>query len=166
HNVQDYINTYAINQEFATRLCYSERVMNFITRADIICHYASATSNANSAAIMFDPSHRRLSHNKNMHIQMLYDSGVLVPIIVNMLTEQYNRYIHNKDVYNSLNYQFHDYVNSLSQTTELLNNLNNNNKYLVTYLLNNEKLHCLFFATHAVLSTFNYYLEILLMDST
>ncbi|CAG8730236.1 7205_t:CDS:1, partial [Cetraspora pellucida] len=63
-----------------------------------------------SATVMFDPGHRKLSHNENMHIQMLYDGGVPIPTIINMLTEQYGRYIHSKDVYNSLNRWSRDYV--------------------------------------------------------
>ncbi|CAG8832325.1 2756_t:CDS:2, partial [Gigaspora margarita] len=207
NSVQEYINAYAISKGFATRLRRTERNMNIIIRADIVCRRAGVASNTStglrmtksiatncpfkvvvrwtkknkysvwsvnlehnhlldSAAIKFDPGHRRLSRNENAHIQMLYDSGVPVPTIVNMLTEQYNRYIHNKDVYNSLNHQSRDYVKGLSQTAELLNNLNNNDEYLVNYSINDEKLHCLFFATRAALSTFNCYPEILLMDST
>ncbi|CAG8816871.1 484_t:CDS:1, partial [Cetraspora pellucida] len=117
-------------------------------------------------AIVFDPSHRKLSNNENIHVQMLYDRSVPVSVIVDMLTEQYDRYIHNKDVYNSLNNRSRDYVKGLSQTAELLNTLNNNKKYLVTYSVNNSKLHCLFFATRFALSTFKRYSEILLIDST
>ncbi|KAF0531626.1 protein far1-related sequence 5-like [Gigaspora margarita] len=169
NGVQEYINAYAISKGFATILRRTERNMNIIIRADIVCRRAGAASNAStglrmtksiatncpfkvvvrwtkknkysvrsvnlehnhlldSAAIKFDPGHRRLSRNENAHIQMLYDSGVPVPTIVNMLTEQYNRYIHNKDVYNSLSHKSRDYVTGLSQTAELLNNLNNNDE--------------------------------------
>ncbi|CAG8812887.1 6042_t:CDS:2, partial [Cetraspora pellucida] len=85
-----------------------------------------------TAIVVFDSSYWKLSHNKNAHIQMLYDSGIPVPTI----------------------------------TAELLNNLNTNNEYRVTYLVNNKKLHCLFFTIRIALSTFNYYPEILLLDST
>ncbi|CAG8681504.1 14537_t:CDS:2, partial [Racocetra fulgida] len=169
YDVQQHIIAYAINQDFSTRLHYTERCMDFILRAEIVCcrtgvppkkstglrktksiaidckfkivirwaknkyciREAKLEHNypLDSAAVIFDPDHRRLSSNESMYVQTLYNSGVPVPTIINMLTEQYNRYIHNKDIYNSLNRQFHDYVKGLSQTAELLNNLNNNNEY-------------------------------------
>ncbi|CAG8442924.1 6551_t:CDS:2 [Scutellospora calospora] len=118
------------------------------------------------AAVIFDFGHYRLSSNESIHIQMLYNSSVLVSTIVNMLTIQYSRYIHNKDIYNSLSHHSYDYVKGLSQTTELLNNLNNNNEYQVTYSVNNDKLHYLFFTTRSALSMFKHYPEILSIDST
>ncbi|CAG8836490.1 11872_t:CDS:2, partial [Gigaspora margarita] len=144
NDVQQHINTYAINKGFATRLRRTERSMGFIIRADIVCRRAGTPIRwakkeycirnvdlehnhvLDSAAVMFDPGHRRLSHNENIHIQTLYDGGVPVPTIVNMLTEQYSRYIH----------------------------------------INNGKLYCLFFATHSAISAFKHYPEITLMDST
>ncbi|CAG8525140.1 5736_t:CDS:2 [Cetraspora pellucida] len=90
------------------------------------------------AAVMFDSGYQKLSYNENMHIQMLYNRGVPIPTIINMLTEQYSRYIYSKDMYNSLNHQSRDYVKDLLQTTELLNHLNSNNEYLT--LVNNGNL--------------------------
>ncbi|CAG8850366.1 29790_t:CDS:2, partial [Gigaspora margarita] len=82
---------------FATRLRHTEKNMNIIIRADIVCCRAGAAIVVrwmkknkysvrsvnlehnhllDSAAIKFDPGHHRLSHNENAHIQMLHDSGV------------------------------------------------------------------------------------------
>ncbi|CAG8777765.1 9275_t:CDS:2, partial [Dentiscutata erythropus] len=160
--VEKCINVYAISKEFVTRLQYTNKIMGLTTRAKIVCCRAGTPSNK----IMFDPGYRKLSNSEKSHIQMLYNRGMPVPTIVNMLTEQYNRYIHNKDVYNALNNQSKDYVNGLSETANLLNSLSNNDEYKVTYLINNGKLYCLFFTTHSALVMFKYYPEILLMDST
>ncbi|CAG8584324.1 17194_t:CDS:1 [Cetraspora pellucida] len=118
-----------------------------------------------TAAVVFDPGHRKLSNNKNMYIQMLYNGGVPVSTIVNMLTEKYSRYVYNKDIYNTLSHHSCDYVKGLSQTAELLKGLNDNNKYMFTYSVNNNRLHCLFFTTHSAVAKFKQYPEVLLIDA-
>ncbi|CAG8519083.1 312_t:CDS:2 [Dentiscutata erythropus] len=181
--VEKYINAYAISKGFATRLQRTNKIIDFTTRAKIICRRANAPVRwaktkyyvrsvnlehnhlLDTAAVMFDPRHRKLSNSEKSHIQMLYNGGMPVPTIVNMLTEQYNRYIHNKDVYNILNNRSRDYVNGLSETANLLNSLSNNDKYEITYSVNNSKLHCLFFTTNSALAMFKCYPEILLIDS-
>ncbi|CAG8744611.1 6170_t:CDS:2, partial [Racocetra fulgida] len=152
-DVKQHIDTYAIQQGFATRLRCTEYSLGFITRAEIICCRAGVAKSKSSrqrkmksiaidcsfkivvrwskdayhirsvelkhnhpldaAAVIYDPGYRKLSNNENIHVQMLYDRGVLVPTIVNMLTEQYNRYIYNKDVYKSLNHRARDYYKGL-----------------------------------------------------
>ncbi|CAG8557051.1 14018_t:CDS:2, partial [Cetraspora pellucida] len=152
HDLKQHIDSYTIKQGFATRLSCTENTLGFITRAEIVCHHAGAPSNKSTglqktksiatecpSAIVFDPGYHKLSNNENVHVQTLYDGGVPVPVIVDMLTEQY---------------------------AELLNTLNNNKEYLVTYSVNNNKLYCLFFAIRFALSTFKRYPEILLIDST
>src|SRR5689334_2359604 len=97
---------------------------------------------------------------------MLFDSSVPVPIIIKMLSEQYGRYIHNKDVYNSLICHLRNHIKGLSQRSKLLIYLYNNSEYKITYSVNDNRLHCLFFATQSVFTTFKYYPEIILIDST
>ncbi|CAG8561567.1 9737_t:CDS:1 [Cetraspora pellucida] len=118
-----------------------------------------------TAAVEFDPRHRKLSNNENMYVQMLYNGGVLVSTIVNMLIEEYSRYVHNKDIYNTLSHHSRDYVKGLSQTAELLKGLNNNNNYMFTYSVNNNRLHCLFFTTQSAVAKFKQYSEVLLMGA-
>ncbi|CAG8645960.1 8732_t:CDS:2 [Dentiscutata erythropus] len=109
-----------------------------------------------TTVVLFDPGYCKLSHNENDQIQILYNSGVPVPTIVKMLSEEYDRYIHNKDVYNSLNRHSRDHVKGLSQIAKLLNNLHNKKEYIVTYSINNNRLYCLFFTTHSALSIFKF----------
>ncbi|CAG8585902.1 6467_t:CDS:2 [Cetraspora pellucida] len=151
-DVEQHIYTYAIKHSFTIRLNYTDKNLGFLIRAEIVCHYARAPSNKSSglrrtksvaidiAAVVFDLGHCKLSNVENMHVRMLYNGEVPVPTIINML--------------------------SLSQTVKLLCSLNNNNEYLFTYSVNNNKLHCLFFTTHSAVAKFKYYPEVLLMDST
>ncbi|CAG8485282.1 6956_t:CDS:2 [Cetraspora pellucida] len=154
HDVEQYINAYAIKQGFATRLNYTEKNLGFLIRAEIIYHRAGTPINLkhnhsmDAAAVVFDPGHR-----------------VPVPTIVNMLTKKYSRYVHNKDIYNTLSHHSHDYIKELSQTAELLKGLNDNNKYMFTYSVNNNRFHCLFFTTYSAVVKFKQYSEILLIDA-
>ncbi|CAG8460223.1 3404_t:CDS:2 [Cetraspora pellucida] len=116
--------------------------------------------------ISFDSKYCKLSHSKKNQMRILYDSGVLVLTIIKMLSEQYSRYIHNKDVYNSLNHYLYNYIKGLLQISELLTHLYNNSKSVITYLINNNRLHCLFFATQSALTTFKCYPEVMLIDTT
>ncbi|CAG8619519.1 17554_t:CDS:2 [Racocetra fulgida] len=119
-----------------------------------------------TAVTSFDPGHRKLSHSEKDQVKILFDSGVPVPTIIRMLSEQYGRYIHNKNVYNSLNCYSRDRVKGLSQISELLTHLHNNREYKITYSVNDNKLHCLFFAIQSALTTFKCYPEIVLIDAT
>ncbi|CAG8773346.1 23082_t:CDS:2, partial [Racocetra persica] len=71
-----------------------------------------------------------------------------------------------KDVYNTLTCQARDRIKGLSQVAELLNNLQNKKEYTVTYSVNNNRLHSLFFTISNSLTAFKRYPEIVLMDST
>ncbi|CAG8780811.1 524_t:CDS:2, partial [Dentiscutata erythropus] len=119
-----------------------------------------------SAVVIFDPGYRKLSSNEKTQIQVLHNSGIPIPTIVNMLTEEYSRYIHSKYVYNALTCQAHDRIKGLSQVAELLNNLQNKEEYTVTYSVRNNKLYSLFFTTSNSLMVFKRYPQIVLMDST
>ncbi|CAG8671174.1 9695_t:CDS:2 [Cetraspora pellucida] len=173
----------SIIQGFATRLGHTDRNMGLITRADIICRRAGTASNKSTelrntrsvaigcpfkvtVLVIFDPGYRKLSNNEKAQIQVLHNNGVPIPTIINMLTEEYSRYIHSKDVYNALNYQARDRIKGLSQVAELLNNLQNKDKYKITYSVKNNRLHSLFFTTSDSLMTFEHYSEVILMDST
>ncbi|CAG8623317.1 2752_t:CDS:2, partial [Cetraspora pellucida] len=159
-DVEQYVNAYAIKAEIVCRHA----------RTPIKYHVKSVNLEHNypidAAAVVFDPGHHKLSNNENMYVRMLYNGGVLVPTIVNMLTEEYSRYVHNKDIYNTLSHRSCDYVKGLLQTAELLKGLNDNNKYMFTYSVNNNRLHCLFFTTHSAVVKFKQYSKVLLMDAT
>ncbi|CAG8586685.1 11896_t:CDS:2, partial [Racocetra persica] len=118
------------------------------------------------AVTSFNPGYCKLSHNEKDQVNILFNSDVPVPTIIRMLSEQYSRYIHNKDIYNSLNPRSRDCIKSLLQISELLTYLHNNSEYKITYSVNDNKLHCLFFATQSALTTFKCYPEIILMDAT
>ncbi|CAG8684043.1 8594_t:CDS:2, partial [Racocetra fulgida] len=149
-------------------------IMDEIIRVDIVCRRAGAPSNKSAGLrktksiasaytqslidniiALFDPGYHKLSHSKNDQVQMLYNNGVPVPTIIQMLSEEYGRYIHNKDVYNTLNRHSRDRIKGLSQVAELLNNLHNKKEHIITYSINNNRLHCLFFTTHPALLMFN-----------
>ncbi|CAG8744244.1 7642_t:CDS:2, partial [Racocetra persica] len=119
-----------------------------------------------TAVTLFDPGHHKLSYNKKDQVNILFNSGIPVPTIIRMLSEQYGRYIHNKDIYNSLNFHSRDRIKGLSQISELLTYLHNNSEYKITYLVNDNKLHCLFFATQSAFTIFKCYPEIVLIDTT
>ncbi|CAG8561587.1 9738_t:CDS:1 [Cetraspora pellucida] len=44
HDVEQYVNAYAIKQGFATRLNCTEKNLGFLTRAKIVCHHAGTPS--------------------------------------------------------------------------------------------------------------------------
>ncbi|CAG8608103.1 7055_t:CDS:2, partial [Racocetra persica] len=125
------------------------------------CHYYVKSVNLehnhpmDTAVAIFDPGYCKLSNSEHVYIRTLYDSGVPIPTIIRMLNEEYGRYVYNKDVYNSLSNKSRNRVKGLSQIAELLSSLHNKNDYLVTYSINNNKLHCLFFATQFELTKFN-----------
>ncbi|CAG8525288.1 8443_t:CDS:2, partial [Racocetra persica] len=74
YKVEEYINTYAISQEFATRLQRTDKIIDFTTKAKIIYHYASSLGNKSTRLqkpksiaigcnkVMFDPKHHKLSN--------------------------------------------------------------------------------------------------------
>ncbi|CAG8552747.1 6243_t:CDS:2 [Cetraspora pellucida] len=145
-DAEQYINAYAIKQRFATRLARTDRNLGLIVRADIVCHHAGTASNKStelqttrsvatanleynhlldSTVVVFDLGHQKLSSHKKTQVQVLHNSGIPIPTIVNMLTEEYSQYIHSKDVYNVLTCQARDHIKGLLQVAELLNNLQN-----------------------------------------
>ncbi|CAG8674444.1 7504_t:CDS:2 [Cetraspora pellucida] len=89
-----------------------------------------------SAVVIFDPGYQKLSNNKKAQIQVL----------------------HNSDARNR--------IKGLSQVAKLLNNLQNKDKYKITYSVKNNRLYSLFFTTSDSLMTFEHYSEVILMDST
>ncbi|CAG8843157.1 14423_t:CDS:2, partial [Racocetra persica] len=104
-DVEQYVKAYAISQSFATRLDRSEKSLGIIIRADIVCRHAivrwinneyhirSTNLEHNhlmdTAVTSFDPGHCKLSHNEKDQINILFNSGVPVPTIIRMLSEQY-----------------------------------------------------------------------------
>ncbi|CAG8744323.1 2079_t:CDS:2 [Cetraspora pellucida] len=168
-DVERYINTYAMKQGFATRLGCTERYLGLITRAEVICYCSGIASNKSNG----------LRETKSIAIgcpfkivicwakfeYQYHISGVPVSTIINMLTEEYDKYIHNKNIYNTLNGQARDHIKGLSQIAELLNNLQNKNEYIVTYSIKDNKLCSLFFTTTSSLMLFKHYLEVIQMNT-
>ncbi|CAG8807597.1 20658_t:CDS:2, partial [Cetraspora pellucida] len=147
------------SNKFAMRLDCIEKSLGVTIRAEIHNHLMD------TAVAVFDSGYCKLSNSKNNQVLMLYNSRIPVPIIIRILNKEYKRYIHNKDVYNSLNHQSHDYVKGLSEISQLLSNLHNKTEYLVTYSVKNNKLHYLFFSIHFALMRFENYSKIVLIDS-
>ncbi|CAG8743954.1 18528_t:CDS:2, partial [Racocetra persica] len=157
-DVEQYIKAYAISQGFATRLDHSEKSLGIIIKADIVCHHAvvhwinnkyhvrSANLEHNhpmdTAVTLFDPGYCKLNYNEKN--QIYSQQGCL-------------QFFKSRSC---------DRIKSLSQIFELLTHLHNNSEYKITYSVNDNMLHCLFFATQSALTTFKYYPEIILIDAT
>ncbi|CAG8621488.1 16063_t:CDS:2 [Cetraspora pellucida] len=136
NNVIQHINAYAIEQGFATRLDHTEKSLSVTIRAEIVCRHAGIANSRteyyvkyinlehnylmDTAMAVFDSGHRKLSNSENNQVLMLYNSRIPVLIIIRMLNKEYRRYIHNKDMYNSLNCQSRDHVKDLSEISQLL----------------------------------------------
>ncbi|CAG8664440.1 4543_t:CDS:2, partial [Cetraspora pellucida] len=130
NDVIQHTNVYAIEQGFATRLDCTEKNLSIIIRAEIVsCHtaeyyikYVNLEHNhlMDTAVAVFDSSYCKLSNSKNNQMLMLYNSRISVLIIIKILNEEYKRYIHNKDMYNSLNHQSYNHVKGLSKISQLL----------------------------------------------
>ncbi|CAG8825601.1 918_t:CDS:2, partial [Racocetra persica] len=60
YDVQKHITAYAINQDFSIRLHHTERCINFILKAKIVCHHTAKLEHnhpLDSVTIIFDPDH-------------------------------------------------------------------------------------------------------------
>ncbi|CAG8757219.1 9952_t:CDS:2 [Cetraspora pellucida] len=127
NDVIQHINAYAIEQEFAMRLNCTEKSLDVTIRAKIVCHHAVITNTEyyvkyinlehnhliDTAVAVFDSSYHKLSNSKNNQVLMLYNSGILVPIIIRILNKEYRRYIHNKDIFQQLKQAASNTVNRI-----------------------------------------------------